>query len=183
MKSRTNLVEWAKILTIALMTTVVVRMFLLAPIVVDGHSMQPTLDSGDKMIVNQIEYTFSQPDRFDIIVFHAPEGKNYIKRVIGLPGDELVYREDTLYINGEAVEEPYLDSLKGTLYHGQPLTGDFTLQEITGEAVIPEKFYFVMGDNRRLSKDSRAIGLVSEEDVIGKANVIFYPFENISIVD
>ncbi len=158
-------------------------MFLLAPIVVDGHSMQPTLDSGDKMIVNQIEYAFSKPERFDIIVFHAPEGKNYIKRVIGVPGDELVYREDTLFINGEAVEEPYLEGLKKSVQQGQLLTGDFTLEEITGNTIIPEESYFVMGDNRRLSKDSRAIGLVSKEDVIGKANVIFYPFENISIVE
>ncbi|BAD64821.1 signal peptidase I [Shouchella clausii] len=176
-------IEWAKAICIALCATLLVRLFLYAPIVVDGHSMQPTLDSGDKMIVNQIGYVFIEPKRFDIVVFHAPGGKDYIKRIIGLPGDHLKYENDTLYINGKETAEPYLNSLKQTLYGDQLLTGDFTLEELIGEEVIPDDYYFMMGDNRRLSKDSRDIGLIPKSEIIGKANVIFYPFEHISIVN
>ena len=71
--------------------------------------MMPTLENGDRMIVNKIGYKIGEPDRFDIVVFHAPEEKDYIKRVIGLPGDHVEYKDDQLYINGEPIDEPYLD--------------------------------------------------------------------------
>ncbi|MBM7837629.1 signal peptidase I [Alkalihalobacillus xiaoxiensis] len=175
--------EWAKIISLALLITIAVRIFLLAPIIVEGHSMQPTLDTGDKMIVNQVGYTFLKPERFDIVVFHAPSGKDYIKRIVGLPGESLSYESDTLYIDGNPVDEPFLDKLKATLHGEQPLTGDFTLKELTGLDAIPEGHYFVMGDNRRLSKDSRDIGVVAKTEFIGKANLIFYPLDNMTIVN
>ena len=90
--------------------------------------MMPTLEDGDRMIVNKIGYTIGKPDRFDIVVFHAPEQKDYIKRIIGLPGDEVEYRDDILYINGEAFEEPYLDQYKAEVADS-PLTEDFTLED------------------------------------------------------
>lgn len=80
------------------------------------------------MIVNKFSYKIGDPKRFDIIVFHAPEGKDYIKRVIGLPGDEIEYKNDTLYINGKAYKEPYLDEYKKSVIDG-PLTEPFTLEE------------------------------------------------------
>ena len=98
-----------------------------------------------------------EPERFDIVVFHAPEQKDYIKRVIGLPGDKVEYKNDTLYINGKAYSEPYLDEYKDEL-NGGALTDDFTLKDITEEETVPEGEIFVMGDNRRFSKDSRHIG-------------------------
>src|SRR5699024_11813742 len=93
---------------------------------------------GDKMIVNKIGYTIGKPDRFDIIVFHAPEQKDYIKRVIGLPGDEVKYEDDVLYINGEPYEEPYLDPLKEQATD-MPLTEDFTLEGKIGEVTRSEE--------------------------------------------
>jgi len=104
-KGKNELWEWTKALLIAIGLAAVIRYFLFAPIVVDGHSMMPTLHNGDRMIVNKL----GKPERFDIIVFHAPEQKDYIKRVIGLPGDTVEYKNDVLYINGVAYEEPYLD--------------------------------------------------------------------------
>ncbi len=77
--------------------------------------MMPTLENGDRMIVNKIGYMIGEPNRFDIVVFHAPEGKDYIKRVIGLPGDHIEYKNDQLYINGEPIEEPYLDEYKAQI--------------------------------------------------------------------
>lgn len=181
-KEKNELWEWIKALVIAFVIAVLIRYILFTPIVVDGDSMMPTLKDGDRMIVNKIGYTIGEPDRFDIVVFHAPEGKDYIKRVIGLPGDTIEYKDDQLYINGKAYEEPYLDEYKSQITEGT-LTQDFTLQEIDPTLdVIPEGYVFVMGDNRRYSKDSRHIGIVSEDKLIGDTNVIFWPISEMQIV-
>ena len=175
--------EWIKAVAVALLLAVVIRYFFFAPIVVDGQSMMPTLEHNDRMIVNKIGYTVGEPDRFDIVVFHAPQNKDYIKRVIGLPGDTLYYMDDVLYINDEPVEEPYLDKFKEeNLNH--PFTRDFHLKEVTGvHEVVPEGHIFVLGDNRQHSKDSRHIGVVSVEEVVGKANLVFWPFSEVRFAE
>ncbi len=168
--------EWLKAIVIALILAFVIRHFLFAPVIVDGESMIPTLEHSDRMIVNKISYSFGEPERFDIIVFHAPAGKDYIKRVIGLPGDTIEFKNDILYVNGEAVEEPYLDELKQS-YNGERLTRDFSV------ITVPENELFVLGDNRGRSKDSRDIGTIHIDEVIGKANVVFWPVSNIRIAN
>ena len=181
-KEKNELWEWIKALLIAFAIAAFIRYFLFTPIVVDGDSMMPTLEDGDRMIVNKIGYTIGNPDRFDIVVFHAPEGKDYIKRVIGLPGDHVEYIDDQLYINGEPIDEPYLDQYKVEITEGN-LTGDFKLQDINPSLdVIPEGHVFVMGDNRRFSKDSRHIGVVDIDEIIGDTNLIFWPISEIRIV-
>ncbi|NEU29394.1 signal peptidase I [bacterium LRH843] len=164
--------EWLKALAIALVLAFVIRQFLFAPVIVDGESMMPTLESRDRMIVNKFGYIIGNPDRFDIIVFHAPGGKDYIKRVIGLPGDTIEYENDTLFINGKAFEEPYLDELK-QIYGDQLVTANFQFEH------VPEDHIFVLGDNRRNSRDSRDIGPVPINEVVGKANIVFWPISNI----
>ncbi|MCR2820740.1 signal peptidase I [Lederbergia panacisoli] len=177
-KEKNELWEWTKALLIAIGLAAVIRYFLFAPIVVDGYSMMPTLHNGDRMIVNKL----GKPERFDIIVFHAPEQKDYIKRVIGLPGDTVEYRDDTLYINGKPYAEPYLDSYKSQIVEG-PLTEDFTLEETpVGQKTVPKGELFVMGDNRRSSKDSRHIGSISIKKVIGDTNMVYWPFKDIRYV-
>ncbi|CAM4023225.1 signal peptidase I [Bacillus manliponensis] len=173
--------EWIKAIAVAVVLAVVIRQFVFAPILVDGVSMAPTLHDRDRMIVNKIGYHIGDPKRFDIIVFRATEDKDYIKRVIGLPGDHVEYRNDTLYINGKAYEEPYLDKQKKQLTDG-PLTYDFKLEEITGETTVPEGKLFVLGDNRRFSKDSRTIGTISMDQVIGEANILYWPLQDARIV-
>lgn len=177
---RTESWEWLKAVLIALLLAFVIRYFLFAPIVVDGQSMMPTLQNSDRLIVNKIGYTINKPERFDIIVFHATLEKDYIKRVIGLPGDSIAYENDELYINGELVEELYLDEYQKDAY-SLPFTGDFTLEDFTGVDVVPEGHLFVLGDNRQHSKDSRHIGFISYESVVGSASVIFWPFSEIRI--
>lgn len=174
--------EWIKALLIAFGLAAIIRVFLFTPIVVDGVSMMPTLSDGDRMIVNKIGYTIGKPNRFDIVVFHAPEQKDYIKRIIGLPGDQVEYREDQLFINGKPLEEPYLDKYKAELTDDSSLTEDFTLEDKIGSHVVPEGSIFVLGDNRRKSKDSRHIGAVSIDEVIGNTSVVFWPFNEIGIV-
>lgn len=181
-KKKNEIWEWAKAILIAFSIAAIIRFFLFTPIVVDGESMMPTLHHGDRMVVNKIGFELGTPDRFEIVVFHAPEQKNYIKRIVGLPGDHVAYKNDQLYINGNAVSEPHLKEFKEQISEGT-LTEDFTLEELTQLTEIPEGYYFVMGDNRRYSKDSRHIGLVSEEDIIGTTNLVFWPFQDISIVE
>ena len=180
-KSKSETFEWVKALLIAFGIAAIIRLFFFTPIVVDGISMMPTLEHGDKMIVNKISYTIGKPDRFDIVVFHAPEQKDYIKRVIGLPGDTIEYIDDVLYINDESYPEPYLDSYKKEITEGT-LTEDFTLEEKIQKQKIPDGQVFVMGDNRRKSKDSRHIGPIDIDDVIGTTKFIFWPMDDIGLV-
>lgn len=181
-KEKNELWEWTKALLIAFAIAAFIRYFLFTPIVVDGDSMMPTLENGDRMIVNKFSYKIGEPERFDIVVFHAPEQKDYIKRVIGLPGDFVEYKDDQLYINGEAIDEPYLDAYKAQISEGN-LTGDFSLNDIDPSLdVIPEGYVFVMGDNRRFSKDSRHIGIVDQKEIIGNTSIIFWPLNEIEIV-
>jgi len=176
-KKKNELLEWLKALLIAIAFAAVIRYFFFAPIVVDGISMMPTLHTQDRMIVNKFSYKIGEPKRFDIVVFHATVDKDYIKRVIGLPGDKVEYIDDTLYINGEKYEEPYLDKYKEQLVDG-PLTEPFDLESIIGQPTVPEDHIFVMGDNRRQSKDSRHIGVVPISEVMGKASLVYWPISN-----
>lgn len=177
-KERNEIWEWVKAFLIAIVLAFVVRAFLMTPIEVKGASMEPTLHSQERMFVNKI----SEPKRFDIVVFHANENEDFIKRVIGLPGDRVEYKDDVLYINGKPFEEPYLNESKKNITHGQ-LTGSFTLSETpVGSDVVPEGHVFVLGDNRRKSRDSRHIGAVPIDSIVGTTKVVFYPFKEMKII-
>lgn len=177
-KPKNELFELVKALLIAVALAGILRYFFFAPIVVDGSSMMPTLKNGDRMIVNKI----GTPKRFDIVVFHAPEGKDYIKRVIGLPGDRIEYKNDVLYINGKAYKEPYLDKYKKAVADG-PLTEDFTLKDYIGRDTVPKGQIFVMGDNRRYSKDSRQIGTIPLSKVVGETNFVYWPVKDAHMIN
>jgi signal peptidase I len=130
---------------------------------VESVSMQPTLFAGDMVIVNKLAYRFNNsPHRGDVIVFKYPpdpESIPYIKRVIGLPGDQVHIANGKVYINGQLIDEPYL---KVSTNRG----GDWT---------VPDEQLFVMGDNRNNSRDSRAWGFVPFENIIGRAELIYLP--------
>nr|WP_309098712.1 signal peptidase I [Fredinandcohnia onubensis] len=177
--TRSEFWEWIKALFIALLIAFIIRVFFLTPAIVEGASMQPTLQDQNRMIVTKI----GEPKRFDVVVFHATEEKDYIKRVIGLPGDRIEYKDDTLYINGKPYDEPYLDRSKQELIDG-PLTNSFTLRETpVGSDVVPEGHLFVMGDNRRNSMDSRHIGAIPIDSVVGTTNLVVWPIKEIKILD
>lgn len=166
-KEKNEFWEWLKIIITAVVVTAFIRHFLFTPIIVDGESMLPTLEDRDRMIVNKFAYRIGKPERFDIIVFKAEENKDYIKRIIGLPGEHIEYKDDVLYINGIPYEEPFLEKQKA-LYGGTTFTQPFA-------DYVPEGHVYVLGDNRPHSKDSRHIGPIPIEDIMGKATLIFWP--------
>lgn len=180
-KKHSSIWEAAKIVIVAIVAAFIVRYFLFAPIIVEGHSMMPTLHNHDRVIINKFSYDIGEPERFDIIVFHATKKKDFIKRVIGLPGEHIAYRNDVLYVDGEKVKEPYLRPYKQKVSGN--LTYDFTLQEKIGRYTVPEGELFVMGDNRRNSYDSRNIGTIDIDDVVGEAAVLFWPLQDFTIIE
>lgn len=167
---------------IAYVLFVLIRTFLFFPFQVVGESMYPTLQTGDRLILNRL----GNIDRFDVVVFPAPDdtGEEYVKRIIGVPGDEIIYSQDELYVNGIQMEEPYLDAMKEAV-GGRQLTNDFTLYTMTnGEAaVVPEDMYFVMGDNRWVSKDSREFGFVPADEIEGTATLRIWPLERFGFLE
>jgi len=143
---------------------------VIAEYTVQGKSMQPTLLEGHHFSINKWSYLFQDIERFDIIVFHTEQDEQpLVKRVIGLPGEKIEYKNDQLFVNGKKIKEPFLQKNKENIY-GNQLTGDFTLEEITGKKKIPEGHIFVIGDNRLNSRDSRHFGFVKMDQVIGKVN-------------
>lgn len=169
--------DWLKAFIIALILALIIRSFFFSPIIVDGPSMQPTLYDRDQMIVNKFIYHFKDPERFDIVIFHASEDKDFIKRVIGLPGEHVMVKDNVLYIDGEEVEQPFLEG-------HDIVTNDFTLEMLPGgHEVIPEGYVLVLGDNRSNSTDSRSLGLVKIDQIVGKTNLIYWPLHRIQIVE
>lgn len=159
---------------------IIVHRFFFAPVMVDGDSMEPTLSNGDYLLLNK----FSDIERFDIVVFPPPDNDEtqYVKRVIGLPGDSVEYRDDLLYLNGEPVEEIFLGEheAEDQIFY---TSGNFSLLTLLGEEVVPEGQYFVLGDNRFNSRDSRSFGFIDEETILGKVSLRYWPFEEFGPVE
>mgnify|MGYP002510337015 CR=1 FL=1 len=170
-----ELYSWGKSIVFALVLVFVCRTFLFTPVIVKGESMEPTFEENDKLIVSKI----SKINRFDQIVFQAPnQDEQHIKRVIGLPGDTVVMEDDVLYVNGESYEEPYVNRKSTT---ANKVTGDFTLEQLTGKQQVPKGFVFVLGDNRLKSGDSRLYGFISKDEIIGEVKFRYYPLKQIGI--
>jgi signal peptidase I len=173
-------IEWIKAFGIGLIVFAFIRTFFFSNYVVEGESMMPTLEEGNKLVVNKIGYQVGDFNRFDVIVFHANENEDYVKRIIGFPGDRIEYRDQQLIINGEEYGEPFLEQYRNEILGGK-LTGDFTLEEETGEKIVPKDHLFVLGDNRLGSWDSRHFGFISVDQVVGKVNLRYWPIEEIDV--
>ncbi|MBQ8192499.1 MAG: signal peptidase I [Bacilli bacterium] len=151
---------------VIIVLVVLLRTFIITPVVVSGASMEPNLEDGNLLLVRKISYNSSSIERFDIVV--VKDGKDeIIKRIIGLPGDHISYKNNKLYVNDTLVEEPFLSRE----------TKDFNLEEICSCSSIPEGKYLVLGDNRPVSSDSRdkEKGLIDEKNIIGKAIYRIWP--------
>ena len=209
-----NTVETSNSLISVLFIVLVIRSYIVEPFTIPSGSMLPTLKVHDFILVNKFSYglrlpvtntkiiPLGEPERGDVMVFKYPEdtGQNFIKRVVGLPGDRIAVRDNVLYVNGEAVprelvgrernsqvwrreyvetlgEQPHLIWQEGRV---NPYSGDAMIPERTqGEWQVPEGSYFVMGDNRDNSNDSRFWGVVSEDLVVGEAFLIWMHWDPI----
>ncbi|MBT2659958.1 signal peptidase I [Bacillus sp. ISL-45] len=172
--------EWIKAFALGMIIFVFIRIFFFSNYVVEGESMLPTLEDGNKVVVNKLGYETEDLERFDVIVFHANEEEDFVKRVIGLPGEKVEYREDMLFIDGKKVNEPFLKQYREQSPGGY-LTGDFTIEDLTGVERVPEGKLFVLGDNRLGSWDSRQFGFISEDQVVGKVNLRYWPLEEMDV--
>lgn len=149
---------------IILILVVIIRKFIITPIIVSGDSMKPNLHDKELLLERKIGYNEKKIERYDIVVV-ANENEKIIKRVIGLPGEHISYKDNKLYINDKLTEVDFK-------YRE---TQDFNLEEICNCTSIPENYYLVLGDNRPVSKDSRTIGLVSKDQILGKAVYRIWP--------
>lgn len=160
--------------------TAVVFTKIVIPVRVDGESMYPTLHDKDIAIVNALYLSKSDIKRFDVIVLKCKQlDKDIVKRVIGLPGDTVVFKDDKLYINGTYYSEDYLDKKyieeAKERYSTELFTNDF-------EITLKDDEIFVLGDNRLRSADSRTLGTFKYSDIIGKKGIIIYPFSNMEFI-
>lgn len=174
-RAKKELREWIVSLVAALVAVLIIRTFLFTVIRVDGPSMSDTLLDGDRLIVTIPDVKQGGPDRFDVVICRYPDRKdNYVKRVVGLPGETLQVKSGVLYIDGEAVEEPFLSEARTQRFDRS--SNNF------GPIEIPEGQYFVMGDNRDNSNDSRSVGFISEDMFVGKVRWIMWPLNRFGAV-
>jgi len=164
---RGELRGWTRDLAVALGLALVILIFLYQPVKVEGTSMAPLLSDQERIFINKFVYRFEPIERGDVVVFWYPldRSKSFIKRVVGLPGDTIQIRAGHLYVNGKELIEPYVPAsyLDGSSY---PLTH------------VPENEYFVMGDHRDSSNDSRMFGAVSRDFIYGKAVFAYWPVDH-----
>ena len=167
-------IEWVVLVVGALLIALLIKTFLFQAFYIPSASMDPTLKVHDRVLVNKLSYHLHPVHRGDIIVFKAPaeertaQIKDLVKRVIALPGDTIAARDGRVYINDRLLNEPYLP--KGTRTDDLPRT------------VIPAGSYFMMGDNRNASSDSRVFGPIRRSTIIGRAFVKMWPFNRLGFL-
>ena len=175
--------DMAKTIVICAVIAWLFTQLIARPVQVDGMSMYPTLDDKEIGIMNIIDKKLHGINRFDVVVVsddNITHGDNWVKRVIGLPGDTIYAKDDVVYINGLPIEEPYLDTeyVKNIRERGDQFTADFD------KVTLKEDEYFLMGDNRVVSHDSRAatVGPFKASDFVGKDVYVLYPFTDIRTI-
>ena len=156
---------------IIIIVVILTRSFIITPVIVSGKSMLPNFNDGELLLVRKIDYNEKTIKRFDVVVIKKDK-EEIIKRIIGIPGEHISYKNNKLYINDELISEDY----------SHLNTKDFNLEEICSCSIIPKGKYLVLGDNRPISKDSRSIGLIDEKDIVGKSVFRLWPITKIGTV-
>ncbi len=153
------------------MASVLIITFLYQPVRVEGTSMLPRLEDSDRLFINKFVYHVSAIDRGDVVVFHYPRDpeKSYIKRVIALPGDRIRIDHGRVWINGKYLKEPYVPA-------------DYRDDRSMAETTVPPDCYFMMGDHRSISSDSRDFGPVERSLIYGRAVFIYWPARDVGVV-
>lgn len=163
---------WIRDVFFVVATAVMIVIFLYQPVKVEGTSMLPELKNNERIFVNKFVYRFEKISRRDIVVFWYPRdrSKSFIKRIIGLPGDEVEIRHGIVYVNGEILDEPYLDP-------------EYMDNKTFPARTIESGYYYVLGDDRKYSSDSRMWGLVPEGYIYGKAVFRYWPMSQMGSLD
>jgi len=170
--------DFVETIVIALAIFVVVYRFLFQPHQVKGNSMFDNYHDGEYLLTDKISYRFKEAKRGDVVVFKAPrnEDYDYIKRLVGLPGDQVMIKENHVYVNGQLLDESgYLDLTIVT----RP--GSYSREGLT--ITVPQRAYFALGDNRDNSSDSRDWGPVPEENIVGKAWIRYWPLNKLGVIE
>jgi signal peptidase I len=162
---------WMRDVLVSVAASFMIITFLYQPVRVEGTSMQPELRDQDRLFINKFAYRFESISRGDVVVFHYPRDpeKSYIKRVIGLPGDSLRIDDGRVYVNGQRIDESYVPKR-------------YRDARSMPEIVVPQGEYFVMGDHRSISSDSRDFGPVDRDLIYGKAAFIYWPADNMGVI-
>ena len=168
------LLSFLETVVVALVISIVLYLFIMTPHEVIGNSMHPTYQNGEYLMANKLLYRFQNPQRGDVIIFKYSDTQDFIKRVIGLPGDKVMLKDGHIYINDQLLDESAY--LSNSIYTNG---GEF-LHE--GESItVPDNEYFVCGDNRPHSSDSRTFGPISKDNIKGKAWLVYFPFSQFRI--
>lgn len=162
---------WVRDLLISAAVSILIILFLYQPVRVEGTSMLPRLEDHDRLFINKFVYRVTSIERGDVVVFHYPRDpeKSYIKRVIALPGDRLRIDHGQVWVNGKPVRENYVPEM-------------YRDTRSYAETLIPDQCYFVMGDHRSISSDSREFGVVERDLIYGKAVFIYWPAKDVGEV-
>lgn len=177
--------EWGPVLIAAVLIALFTRLVLVQAYHIPSLSMAPTLEEGDRVVVNRLSYRFGEIERGQVVVFHKPpnqpsDANELIKRVIGLPGETLQFRDGEVYVDGQLVVEPYLAQPASTRPRSFSIPGCAQEAASPDECLVPSGFIFVMGDNRTGSQDSRTFGPVSIDSVVGRAFLRIWPLTDIN---
>lgn len=166
-----EILSWIATIALAVILALIIRTFIFEIVQVQQTSMVPTLHDSDRVVVSNLAYRLGDPEFQDIAVIKIDENTRYVKRVIGMPGDTVEIIDSKVYVNGKKIDEPYLQ--EGLVYSDYPLTR------------VPDGHYFMMGDNRPSSIDSRepSIGMISREQFKSKVKFRVYPFADFGRVE
>ena len=167
-----ELKSWSRDILLAIAIAIFIVIFIVQPVKVEGTSMQPQLADQDRIFVNRFIYRFKEIDRGDVVVFWYPKdrSKSFIKRIIGVPGDMVEIREGVVCINGESIPEPYLKP-------------EYRDTQSFKRTLVPEEKFFVLGDHRNSSNDSRSWGFVDRSMIYGKAIFSYWPVSHVGLVE
>ena len=162
---------WVRDLLVSAAVSILIILFLYQPVRVEGTSMLPRLEDHDRLFINKFVYHITSIERGDVVVFHYPRDpeKSYIKRVIALPGDKLRIDHGQVWVNGKALLENYVPDM-------------YRDSRSYADTIIPDDSYFVMGDHRSISSDSREFGVVERDLIYGKAVFVYWPARDVGEV-
>lgn len=176
-----SILDYLRMILVAFIILMLVFTFVLRKNTVVGSSMYPTLEDGEHVIVNVAASYLTDIERFDVVVVHSPDNKDlWVKRVIGLPGETISYQDGILYVDNKEIEEPFLDKNYAEQVVKQQQLKTFT--QDMAPVTLKDNEYFLMGDNRNNSMDSRSVGPFTRDKIIAKGMLIYSPIDKVRYV-